>query len=147
MKYLILFFCMILAGCSGGNKAGQSLDRLSDISRPEILLLHNIERNKNNIKQLEYDPALEENAQKWAEAMASRNNLTHSRLDLSNTDFRTMGENIAEGYDSTEDVVKGWMESPGHRRNILNKNFTHVGFGVAKRPNGPTYWCAQFGGK
>jgi uncharacterized protein YkwD len=57
-----------------------------------------------------------------------------------------MGENIAMGYSDIESVVDGWMNSPGHKRNILNPKFNKAGFGYAKTPDGPAYWCAQFGG-
>ena len=43
--------------------------------------------------------------------------------------FRYAGENIASGYKTPEDVMKAWMNSPGHRANIMNKNFTTIGMG------------------
>ena len=46
--------------------------------------------------------------------------------------FRTAGENIAAGYPTPEAAVKGWMNSSGHRANILSSQFTHIGVGYAK---------------
>ncbi|PZF79586.1 CAP domain-containing protein, partial [Jiangella anatolica] len=54
------------------------------------------------------------------------------------------GENIAAGYSSAEDVVKGWMDSPGHRANILNCDFVAIGVGAADSDSGP-HWTQTFG--
>ena len=54
------------------------------------------------------------------------------------------GENIAYGQTSPEDVMNGWMNSPGHRANILNSNFTQIGVGVAKKANGQYVWTQTF---
>lgn len=53
-------------------------------------------------------------------------------------------ENIARGYQSAAAVVAGWMDSPGHRANILNCDLKAVGIGVAYGPNGP-WWTQDFG--
>jgi uncharacterized protein YkwD len=55
-----------------------------------------------------------------------------------------MSENIAKGYRSAEAVVRGWMNSPGHRRNILNCDARSMGVGVAVRNNEP-FWTQDFG--
>ena len=54
------------------------------------------------------------------------------------------GENIAYGQTSPEDVMNGWMNSPGHKANILNSNFTQIGVGVAKKANGQYVWTQTF---
>lgn len=139
-----LLTALFVTGCS---RNSGPLDLGPDISRSEIMLAHNKERSKNGVEQLQYDPVLEERAQKWAEKMAQNDSLVHSHLSMNGTSFWTMGENIAMGYPEIDSVVDGWMNSSGHRRNILNKKFTHAGFGYAKRPGGAAYWCAQFGGR
>ena len=55
--------------------------------------------------------------------------------------YRSAGENIAKGYATPEAVVKGWMNSPGHRANRLNKSFTHIGVGYVENGN---YWTQMF---
>jgi uncharacterized protein YkwD len=55
---------------------------------------------------------------------------------------RPGGENIAKGFDSVPDVMTAWMNSPDHRRNILNCNFRHIGVGYT--PAGD-YWVQDFG--
>lgn len=139
----IILVLLFIIGCG----KPFDLDTGNDISRSEILFLHNKERQKKGVDQLEKDNDLQAYAQKHAEWMASRNSLTHSRLNIGGTNFSSMGENIAEGYETIEDVIHGWMTSTGHRRNILNNSYTHAGFGYAKKNNGPPYWCAVFGGK
>ena len=57
------------------------------------------------------------------------------------TVWHTMGENIAGGFRTPEDVVNAWMNSSGHRANILNANFTHLTVGVSN-----TYWVQMFFG-
>lgn len=60
------------------------------------------------------------------------------------------GENIAGGHDSTDKVVAGWMDSPGHRRNILNRDFKYLGVGCYYAPDGvggyKHYWVQIFQG-
>jgi uncharacterized protein YkwD len=58
--------------------------------------------------------------------------------------FRTAGENIAYGQRSPQEVVNGWMNSPGHRANILNANFNKIGIGVYQNSNGTIYWSQLF---
>lgn len=58
--------------------------------------------------------------------------------------YSAAGENIAYGQSSPEEVMKGWMNSPGHRANILNSNYTQIGVGIAKKPNGQLVWTQTF---
>lgn len=83
--------------------------------------------------------------------MASRRNMSHTssdgsaasdRITGSGYDWRAYGENVAHGYTTPEDVVAGWMNSPGHRRNILDCSFKEIGVGVAQPGN---YWTQDFG--
>ncbi|MGD6815692.1 CAP domain-containing protein [Metabacillus sp. 84] len=55
--------------------------------------------------------------------------------------YRAAGENIAKGQTSPQAVMKAWMNSSGHRANILNKSFTHIGVGYVKEGN---HWTQQF---
>ncbi|KFZ32490.1 hypothetical protein JS44_04615 [Anoxybacillus flavithermus] len=58
--------------------------------------------------------------------------------------YRTAGENIAKGQRTPQEVVNAWMNSAGHRANILNRNFTHIGVGFDGNGN---YWTQMFIGK
>lgn len=114
---------------------------------PLILNLHNQERTNRSVSVLVLDPSLAKSAQAHAEWMAKNNNMQHQSLGKIMQGWSTAGENIAMGQQSEKEVVKSWMNSPGHRANILNRNYTHIGFGVAQSKNGSLYWCTVFAGK
>lgn len=88
--------------------------------------------------------------------MASRNYFRHESKDGSQVDirasqagyrWRSIGENIATGQGSPEQAVSGWLASPGHCVNIMNRNFTEMGAAYAVNPNSDTtiYWTQVFG--
>jgi uncharacterized protein YkwD len=58
--------------------------------------------------------------------------------------FSAAGENIAYGQRTAQEVVTDWMNSSGHRANILSTAFTVVGVGAAKKSNGTMYWTQMF---
>lgn len=55
--------------------------------------------------------------------------------------YRTAGENIAKGYSTPKAVVDAWMSSPGHKANILNSSYTHIGVGYVESGH---YWTQMF---
>lgn len=110
-----------------------------------LLLLHNVERSRLELQEFELDYELCSYAQKHAEWMAKKNSLTHSDLRKVKNFFIT-GENIAWNYSNEEEAINAWMNSTGHRKNILNLKFSKAGFGIAKNSKNQTYWCAVFGG-
>jgi uncharacterized YkwD family protein len=61
--------------------------------------------------------------------------------------YRAAGENIAMGQRTPQDVMTAWMNSDGHRKNILNSSFTEIGIGIAKDKNGRLYWTQMFIGR
>lgn len=106
----------------------------------EMLKLHNELRSSNLI----IDDSLMSSAQEWANNMARKRKMYHGSLNFPG--FRLRGENIAMGSNSVNQIFNMWKKSSGHRANIQNKNFTHVGFGM-QQSNGYYYWCAQFGSR
>ena len=58
--------------------------------------------------------------------------------------YSAAGENIAKGQQSPAQVMSSWMNSAGHRQNILSSNYTDIGVGVAKDANGAIYWVQMF---
>ena len=58
--------------------------------------------------------------------------------------YRGSGENIAWGQKSAEQVMNGWMNSDGHRANILNENFKNIGVGYYQNENGRNHWVQLF---
>lgn len=116
---------------------------MHEVDRGALIQLHNEARAKAGVKGLQIDLDLDDRSQSWAEWMANHNSLKHSNL---HGDYMSMGENIAAGQQDEKEVVGDWMRSSGHRRNILNSRFSHVGFGYAVSSSGTPYWCTMFGG-
>jgi uncharacterized protein YkwD len=59
--------------------------------------------------------------------------------------YATIGENIAYNYPGAPEVVTGWMNSAGHKANILNPGFTEIGIAIAANSEGELYYCQVFG--
>ncbi|MGB8454964.1 MAG: CAP domain-containing protein [Anaerocolumna sp.] len=115
----------------------------------QVLKLVNAERAKGGVSALTMSQALTAPANKRAQEIVQQ--FSHTRpngtqwstvLDEYNVSVRTAGENLAYGYNTPEAVVEGWMNSPGHRANIMNPNFNKIGIGVYKDSNGTVY-CTQ----
>lgn len=58
--------------------------------------------------------------------------------------YTAAGENIAKGQKTPAEVMKGWMNSPGHKANILNSKYTEIGVGYVTDSNGTGYWVQEF---
>ena len=128
------------------NNSKQNEDTHVDLGTyGELLRLHNIERTKRGLGELSSNPILASYANDWAKVMARKNSLYHSNIDKLLGQFSMVGENIAFNQRSEGEVVEGWMNSERHRENILNKNFTQVGFSVYANSSGKPYWISVFG--
>jgi uncharacterized protein YkwD len=111
----------------------------------QVIDLTNQERAKVGCAPLARHAGLVDFAQKWANTMASQRKLYHSSGPTS-FGFRTWGENIAYGQSTPQAVVTAWMNSAGHRANILNCRFTQIGVGAQTDSGGRIYWAQDFGG-
>jgi len=69
------------------------------------------------------------------------------RLKASKYPFRRAGENVAAGQETPKDVLVSWMNSPGHKANILNDEFEEIGVAVEVANDGTRYWTQVFGAK
>ncbi|MFJ3308757.1 CAP domain-containing protein [Streptomyces sp. NPDC086549] len=116
-----------------------------------VLQLVNAERSKVGCSALTLNTTLTKAAQAHSEDMALHQNMSHTGSDGSSPGDRitsagyswsAYGENVAYGYASPEQVMAGWMASPGHKANILNCAFKEIGVGLAQ-PN--SYWTQDFG--
>ena len=116
----------------------------------KLLNLVNKARNENGLSSLTLNSSLSNVAQKKAEDMKNNNYFSHtsptygSPFDMIKSfgiNYKTAGENIAKGQKTAEEVFNAWMNSSGHRANILNKNFTQMGIGYT---SGNTYWSQMF---
>lgn len=121
----------------------------------EVVDLTNRERTRAGLRALSVDPALTTAAQTYSADMAARAFYSHTspegsqpwdRAAAAGSRMRAIGENIACGQRSPAEVVEGWMNSPGHRANILKPDFTHIGIGFAGGGPAGTYWTQLFGG-
>jgi uncharacterized protein YkwD len=124
----------------------------------QVLEYTNQIRQQQGCGPLRLDSALVEAAGKHASDMVRRHYMDHTNPDgqdpgdrMAAAGYRgsSWGENIAAGYDSAQKVVAAWMQSDGHRKNILNCRFTTIGIGYdpgqVKSNYGPGSWVQDFG--
>ncbi|HAI68592.1 MAG TPA: hypothetical protein DCM38_04040 [Gammaproteobacteria bacterium] len=122
----------------------------------ELLRLTNLERQKAGISALTLSSKLGQAAQNHAEDMATNNYFSHDGLNGSQPwdrakaagySYSYVGENIYAGLSTPTAVIEGWMNSQGHRENILNPNYTEIGFGYAysRASDYGHYWVQVFG--
>ncbi|MER5363475.1 CAP domain-containing protein [Streptomyces sp. NPDC002785] len=116
-----------------------------------LLKLVNSARDAVGCSPLKANAKLTKAARKHSADMASQRNMSHTGSDGSDPGDRIMhagydrsgyGENVAYGYTTPESVMAGWMNSPGHKRNILDCSFKEIGVGLAQPGN---YWTQDFG--
>lgn len=117
----------------------------------QVINLVNKERAKEGLSALTYDAEIEKAA--LVRAKETEKSFSHTRPDGrhfttalkdAGVAFRGAGENIAYGQKTPEEVMQGWMNSPGHRANIMNKNYTKIGVGYYQNANGVNYWTQLF---
>lgn len=117
----------------------------------QLLDAHNNQRQKHGLQPLKSNNHLNIAAKNHTIWMAANHKLSHSgngnstageRIKQAGYKWFSYGENIAMGYANVEAVMAGWMNSIGHKNNILG-NFTEVGFGVTNNA-GKIYWTADF---
>jgi uncharacterized protein YkwD len=124
----------------------------------EVLNLTNQIRQQQGCGPLRLDSALVEAAGRHASDMVRRHYMDHTNPDgqdpgdrMAAAGYRgsSWGENIAAGYSTAQKVVAAWMQSDGHRKNILNCRFTSIGIGYdsgqVRSDWGPGSWVQDFG--
>lgn len=121
----------------------------------QVFTLTNQFRAANGVAPLNLNDELNTSAQSFAALMLSLDFFAHNSPDGTTPDQRitaagytnwtTWGENIAEGYTTAEDVVNGWINSPGHRANMLNAAFKDIGIGYSGGSS--PYWVQDFGAR
>jgi uncharacterized protein YkwD len=118
----------------------------------KILELVNIERGRHGLPPMAHNDQLAQAAQLHSEEQALYQEMSHTGKDGSNPGdriartgyvFRSWGENVAFGYGSAQSVMNAWMDSPGHRANILSSN-TEIGLGLAFSSTGAPYYTQVF---
>jgi uncharacterized protein YkwD len=112
---------LLISSCATGSEQREGFD------------LVNGDRSSNGVPTVMQDAMLQNKAQAWAERLAGENRLAHSTLtDGLSGCWRGVGENVGYGG-SVAEIERNYMASPGHRANILNRNFNRAAVGVAHR--------------
>jgi uncharacterized protein YkwD len=136
------------APASGTSRYSSTESRIFD--------LINAERRRQGLSPVVYNPQLDRMAKIQAENMARFQKMSHNLPESSlptlgdraryvGYTFGRIEENVALGYPDAESVVRGWMSSTGHRRNILDRNVSETGIGIARSSAGGLYFCQVFG--
>ena len=124
----------------------------SDIDAIEaaVVELTNAERTKAGLQPLKAYEPLMASARTKSQDMKDKNYFSHTsptygspfdQMKSQGISYKSAGENIAKGQRTAEEVVTAWMNSEGHRANILNPDYTHIGVGYVKDGN---IWTQQF---
>lgn len=133
---------------SGSSSSGQNIDNLS--FEEQVVELVNEQRAAYGLSPLTLNTELSKVARIKSQDMHDNNYFSHtsptygSPFEMMTTfgiSYRTAGENIAMGYTTPEAVMNGWMNSEGHRANILNASYTEIGVGYVADGN---YWTQEF---
>ena len=126
------------------------LDRSILSYEAEVIRLVNVIRRENGLGELSVNWELSRVARYKSQDMSDKRYFSHTSptygspfqmMKAFGITYRHAGENIAYGYSSPQAVVNGWMNSEGHRKNILNPNFTQIGVGYVSQGG---YWTQMF---
>ncbi len=116
----------------------------------QVVQLTNEAREEQGLEPLELSEEVSEVAQEKSEDMAENDYFSHTSptygspfdmLQEFNVDYNTAAENIAAGQQTPEEVVDGWLNSSGHRKNIMNENMTEIGVGYEENGH---HWTQMF---
>lgn len=141
------------AASASASSSGSTATGAYSSFQNQVVQLVNQERTSRGLGALTVDSALTKTATLKSQDMAKLGYFDHtsptygSPFDMMKQfgiTYRTAGENIAMGQTSPQQVMDGWMNSAGHRANILNSSFTKIGVGVAQNSSGRYYWTQQF---
>lgn len=120
--------------------------------KKEIIELVNLERTKNNLQPLSTKSEINQIAEQRAEELAELFSDEHTRPDGRGYDtiitdygleYSYVGENIAEGNVSVDEIMNEWLNSPAHRANILSPNYENMGVGIYEKGD-EKYWVQFF---
>ncbi len=118
-----------------------------------VLELVNVQRAANGLGTLAYDARLDAASERHNAVQAATRSMAHEGIGDGDPGSRiratgftgAWGENVATGQLTPEQVVREWMASPGHRRNILDPNYRRLGVSYTVGADGRTYWAQSFG--
>ncbi|UOR10941.1 CAP domain-containing protein [Halobacillus amylolyticus] len=131
----------------------QRVDEVTGAFREQVVQLTNQARKKEGLEPLEINGELVKVAQAKSRDMAKKDYFSHTSptygspfqmLKQFGIEYKTAAENIAVGQQTPDEVVKGWLESPSHRKNIMKESVTEIGVGYTEDGQ---YWTQLFIGK
>lgn len=132
-------------------KAASPSTAAASSAEAQVVELVNDERAKVGCSAVKVNAKLTEAAEAHSKDMAEHSNMSHTgsdgsqpgdRIERAGYSWSTYGENVAYGYSSAKSVMEGWMNSSGHKANILNCDFKEIGVGLSGSGN---YWTQDFG--
>jgi uncharacterized protein YkwD len=158
MRWTTLLLLPCLLVMQTGTVAAAPAESDSGWFAVRVLELTNDERQKAGLGPLALSTELSDAAQEYSQVLATSGCFEHTcgavpnfgdrALQAGYTGWSALGENIAAGYPTAEAVVSSWMNSPGHRANILSAKFTEIGVGmVSGGGKFGTYWAEEFGAR
>jgi uncharacterized protein YkwD len=122
------------AGAKPEQKTGQRFELLA--IEQSVFDSTNAERARFGLPAFVVDPNLMATARQHCAWMTTYRQLVHTNI--------AVAENIAMGQRSTQEVLQSWMNSSGHRANILNRGHRRIGVAAYRTPEGTIFWCQQF---
>ena len=167
-RILLILFCLsLLAGCTHSNKKVIIVNQnqffrceANYAIRKKVVHLVNKARSKKrycgskrcpSVRRIKWNPKLAVAALKHSRDMAQHDFFDHTgsndatvaqRVNSTGYTWRSVGENIYAGTETSEDVIAGWLTSSGHCRNIMSSRFTEIGAACFSNPSSKfgTYW-------
>lgn len=136
-----------------GNKVNIPNINDTKAAEVEVIRLVNVERSKRGLQAFSTNWEVSRVARYKSQDMINKHYFSHTSptygspfnmMETFGIKFSAAGENIAMGQRTPAEVVNAWMNSPGHRANILNTSYTQIGVGLAKDSNGTCYWTQMF---
>lgn len=132
-----------------------TIPSLTDVKSQEneVIRLVNVQRSKAGLQTLTQNWQLSRVARYKSQDMIDKGYFSHTSptygspfrmMESFGIKYSAAGENIAMGQQSPSEVMNAWMNSPGHRNNIMSPSFTQIGVGLAKDKNGRMYWTQMF---
>lgn len=158
LSILVLILTLIGGGFAIGNGGegssitpGETASSSHKVTQKELFDATNRYRVQQGVAPLAASPALDDVAQDWAETTARTGDFKHrsNLFAVYPAGMTGAGENILSvpPSDTAEQMVQAWSRSPGHRANMVNTNYTHLGIGVAQNSQGQYYLVQNFGTK
>lgn len=134
----LIVLCAATAAAMNPPADAKPAPKTADLHAIEARIIEktNAQRVRHGLRPLQVDNRLIKSARRHAAWMTNNRSMVHTSA--------AVAENIAMGQRSSSEVVNTWMNSSGHRANILNPGHTRIGVAAYTTPEGTIYWCQQF---